>query len=253
MEDIGQEAIKRQRLDSLTGNSSHRTHPQQQQQQQPEPPLQLYNYQGAQALGPPNAYSQPPPPSPYETAHEARPPLPEHPQQARYPPQHSGYNTPIRDSRPPLPDHPAVYQHRPGSHSAPTRSPDEIPHTGPLRPLNTNFDADGQQYPPNANHEAVENPAAFPTQEPLSNGQFHGLPMAPHQEPIQGPPPGSGPGYVEPSMAQAQYGAPYSAGPYSAPPNAWAGRHVVQPRKNTRATQVSNSSNHPAYCYLLTI
>lgn len=254
MEDMGSEAIKRQRLDSLTGNASHRMHPQQQQQQQPqqqpEPSLQLHNYQGGQALGPPNAYSQPPPPSPYEASHEARPPLPEHSQQARYPSQHSGYNTPIRDSRAPLPDNPSVYP-RQGSHSAPTRSPDEIPPAGSLRPLNTNFEAEGQQYPHNTNHEAVES-SGYPGQEALSNGPFHGLPMAAHQDPMQGPPPqSSGPGFTDPQLAQAQYGAPYSAGPYSAPPNAWAGRHVLQPRKNTRAQQARNLSSRRA-CSLFT-
>ena len=239
MEDIGPEASKRPRLDSFGGAPPmHRMH-----QQHSESPLPLHTYQG-QALRPPSAYSQPLPPSPYDPTHDHRN-LPEGPPHA-YPSQHSGYNTPVQTSRPYQPD--AVYS-RQGSHSAPTRSPDEgQPITG-LRPINTASGNDGQHYaqhphPDPSNHPAGP-PIAYGASEGYVNGNTHGLPMATPHDPSHRPPPVQQyAGYSESPLGNAP--GPYSAG-YGPAPQDWRSIQHGQ-RKNTRALQVR--SEPPSMCSL---
>ena len=207
----------------------HRSH-----QQHPESPLPLHTYQG-QPLRPPSAYSQPLPPSPYESAaHEHRnlPEPPPHP----YTHPHSGYSTPIRDSRPYQPE-PAYSRH--GSVSAPRRSPEEGGPLTALRPLNTASANEGQHYSHHSHPESTGHPsglsASYGPHEVYSNGTAHGLPMSTAHDPAHRPPPlGHLAGYSESPVGTGP--SPYSAGPYGAPPD-WAMRAQVQ-RKNTRAQQV---------------
>ena len=217
--------MKRQRLDSYdNGHSlSHRTHQ--------HPPATTYGsgYPGNNAIPPPHlAYPRGPPLSPYPEVNSA-----EHralPEPHPYPPTAPGYNTPGRESRPFPTDN--LYS-RPGSVSAPNRSPDDnpqYPHPRPP-PINTS-NSDAHRYPP---HQVEHSgPAsAYPSYENQPNGNAHGLPMSTFGDTNQGHPPGNVVPYSQSPIHHAQY-------PYSTPaldsPSVYAG--VPKQRRGNRATQV---------------
>lgn len=218
MEGIGPEG-KRPRLDSYGGPAlSHRM-----QQQSSDTPLHNYS---SHALPPPNAYTQPPPPSPYhDVANTEHRSLPE-PAQHGYTHVTSGYTTPVRDARS-FPQDANYSRH--GSVSAPTRSPDDIQQLAQLRPLNTASANEGHHYPPHPQLEHGASQAGYATYDMQTNGNVvHTLPMAGQNDP------GHGHAHYSPvntpSFAQGQ-------GPFSAPPNNTA-TWLLPKKKNSRAQQV---------------
>ncbi|KAA6413467.1 MAG: hypothetical protein FRX48_03213 [Lasallia pustulata] len=229
MEGIGPEG-KRPRLDSYGGPAlSHRM-----QQQPSETPLHNYS---SHALPPPNAYTQPPPPSPYhDVANTDHRSLPE-PAQHGYTHITSGFNTPVRDARSYPPD---TSYSRHGSVSAPTRSPDDIQQLAQLRPLNTASANEGHHYPQHPQLEHGGSQAGYATYDMQTNGNVvHSLPMAGQND--------SGHGHSHyspvntPSFAQGQ-------GPFSAPPNNNA-TWLLPKKKNSRAQQACDACrNRKAKC-----
>lgn len=221
MEGIGPEG-KRPRLDSYGGPTlSHRM-----QQQSSDTPLHGYS---SHALPPPNAYTQPPPPSPYHDVvnidHRS---LPE-PAQHGYTHVNSGYNTPVRDARSYPPD--ASYS-RHGSVSAPTRSPDDIQQLAQLRPLNSASANEGHHYSQHPQLEQGGSQAGYASYDMQTNGNVvHSLPMAGQNDSGHGHPNYSP--VNTPSFTQGQ-------GPFSAPPNNNA-TWLLPKKKNSRAQQVRAS------------
>lgn len=221
MEGMGPEG-KRPRLDSYGGPTiSHRM-----QQQSSDTPLHGYS---SHALPPPNAYTQPPPPSPYHDVvnidHRS---LPE-PAQHGYTHVNSGYNTPVRDARSYPPD--ASYS-RHGSVSAPTRSPDDIQQLAQLRPLNSASANEGHHYSQHPQLEQGGSQVGYASYDMQTNGNVvHSLPMAGQNDSGHGHPNYSP--VNTPSFTQGQ-------GPFSAPPNNNA-TWLLPKKKNSRAQQVRAS------------
>ena len=237
MEELGPETVKRPRLDSYGGASSARM--QHLQQQVPEAPAHAYS---GPALHPPPAYIHPPPPSPYHDSANDHRSLPE-PSQHNFPPNHSGYTTPIRDTRCYQPE-PTYSRH--GSASAPTRSPDDVQQLAQLRPLNTAIANEVHHFQQHSHPEALRPPTGYLNHDGHSDLAAQGHSMQNHNEQTPLSAQTTVAGYPN-TTTGAELPLYTPVGAYNGPQNnAWINR---QARKNTRATQVCDFG--PSFMALL--
>ena len=236
MEDSGPEASKRQRLDSM---NVLRVHSQHSLHSGSPPNDALHSYPvPQQPLAPPNAYTDPIPPSPYQTGPEPRH-LSEHPVPGNAYLSHSGYSTPVREAHPPLPERAPSYSRN--GHAATAAEVNHAVGSAQFDAVTAAAAAGAHVYPPTSARDADPSIAPYGSHDPAPNGMYHGLSMSSHHD-TQSPPPAATTQYAEmpahrPFGHPAPGGPPYSAGTYSAPAP-WANPQAVGVRKPSRALQV---------------